>query len=765
MQEGGLVGLVARFLPGLKMNGLEAKGPCPFCDGGKETLRVGESAWRTVCCCEQERFGDNASGFLQSFLNCTAEEAEHKLSNGNLPDSQPIEQAKLIRPPFFGIRQVLDRPDDKVWIHTLAAAVFIARELIPERIHLGLIQGRSWDDLGLPPARFCVLLPTNSDTARQVMDRLALRLADAGHTVRLIDPSDQEPHWTLLDAHAAGKTHDEIMTWAKSRTRPGPKNDAAQQIVPAALTITEHDSAAAASPNAAPEPELPAPRPQFGPQYPAPEAASKLIAEVAIEASRPLPASPRPILAVVEKTGALRKPDQEPDPDQLPAFSEVALADSFVLAHGEDWRYTDEERIWRKWDGLLWREDKDKTITWEATQEVRRVIHANLADSTPAQRMKAAQLRTTNAVIGLALCYREVAVKKDAWNCHPMLLGTPAGLIDLETGKLMEPRKSAMITKSTLIAPAEGAHPYWDRVVQRASGGDAGMLSYLQKLVGYAITGDTRQEAMFYLHGPGNSGKSKFILPIQEILGDYAKSFEIDLFLAGSKENMSEKFAQLADVRLAIGSEPQEGARWHEGRLKLATGRNRISCRDVYARRMEYLPQFKLWVEGNSKPALNSVGEEIRRRFHLIDYKGGTIPEDERILDLPDRLRAEYPQILHWALRGTRDWLEHGLGMPEQVEHDVSDYLSDEDSFGAWMDECLDRSDSHARTKTSAAYQSFKRWMGEASEYIPSKKAFTVRLRNRGFSLVKSGDRYFVGFKLIGAGYEPAPADWMPPDS
>lgn len=717
---------IARYLD-LTRDGNQYRSKCAFHTDDAQSLVIKEDSWRCLGCSEQEVNGVDAIGFFASWLGITRDLAAAKLGNGaTLPPSKPIPQAKLKRPAFFGVKQAHDRPEARIWVHDLAEAVWIARELIPDRVHVGLIEGRSWDDLGLPPARQCVLIPCNTASARATMDKLAERLHSAGHTVRVVNPTDREEFWSLVDAHSEGMTAEQVVTWVGKRASLY-LNDAAQPQSPGREGIPP--KAEAASPPVPP------------------------LAEAAKTQPRPAQAAGKLVLAVVDPSGALRKPDPEPDPDQLPAFSEFALADTFIAKHGEDWRYTDEEKVWRKWDGLLWREDKDKTITWEVTQCNRAVIHAHLADSTPANRMKAAQLRTTNAVIGLALSYREVAVTKDTWNAHPMLLGTPAGLIDLETGKLQEPRKSAMITKATLIAPASGEHPYWDMVLARASGGDTGMLHYLQKLIGYSLTGDTRQEAMFYLHGPGNSGKSKFILPIQEIMGDYAKSFEIDLFLAGAKENMSEKFAQLADVRLAIGSEPQEGGRWHEGRLKLATGRNRISCRDVYAKRMEYLPQFKIWVEGNSRPALNSVGEEIRRRFHLIEYKGGVIPEDERILDLPDKLRAEYPQILQWAIEGTQAWLAEGLGLPEQVSHDVDEYLSDEDTLGAWFAECVIR-DPDARTYTNDAYLSYKPWADARGEYVPPQKVLTQRIRNRGYAIGKSGTKFFRGFRLKDSGFE-----------
>jgi phage/plasmid-associated DNA primase len=136
----------------------------------------------------------------------------------------------------------------------------------------------------------------------------------------------------------------------------------------------------------------------------------------------------------------------------------------------------------------------------------------------------------------------------------------------------------------------------------------------------------------------------------------------------------------------------------------------------------------------------------MRRRIDLVDW-GGTIPESERLLDLPDKLRAEYPAILAWMIEGCIKWQKQGLGKPPEVAASVADYIQGEDTLGAWMEECVELKQDE-RVKSGDAYHSFRRWADAQGEFIPSQKRFTQRLRDRGIESIKSGSRYFQGIRL-----------------
>lgn len=294
---------IAHYLE-LTREGNEAKSPCCFCEDTGKSLSVSEVGWRCNRCGTQEEHGSDAVGFYASWLGITREEAAAKLGNGaTLPPSKPIPQAKLKRPAFFGVKQAHDRPEARIWIHDRSEAVWIARELIPDRIHLGLVAGRSWDDLGLPPERQCVLVPCNTATARATMDKLAARLHSAGHTVRVVNPTDRDECWSLVDAHSEGMTAEQVITWVGKRASLY-TNGAAQQVAEA-MGLGGTLSAVAAPPfndAAQPSPGIP------------PEAAaaspSQGVGNRQKREPSPLPESPAPIPAA--KGNGASKPAQPP---------------------------------------------------------------------------------------------------------------------------------------------------------------------------------------------------------------------------------------------------------------------------------------------------------------------------------------------------------------------------------------------------------------------------------------------------------------------
>lgn len=701
--ESPLVALVSRFLT-LRKNGNECIGPCCFCGSAVgDSLKVGETAWRTTCCCAQEENGSDSVGWLMSWSGCTREEAAAKLGNGSLPEPLPIQIPALRALPFWGNPWLDKLPGARVWIHERPEGVHGGREFYPERVHLGIVTEPVWGNLSQVKGRECILLPLNLEASFERMDALAARLYATGHTkVKYIDVHDQEDMWSWpgqLDKEQA-------RAFAVAHAKPYPNT-------------------ALLAPNA-------------------PERAQSVSAP---STHQPLetPQIVQPVLRVVEGN-TLRAPKLEnaSDPDQLPAFSEFALARAFADGPGVDWRYTAAWGLWAKWDGMRWVQDERKGITWEAKNCCSAVMQEHLVDSTPAQRLKVGTLRTVNAVIGLAGADPRIATAAAAWDASPYLLGTPAGVVDLLTGTISPATKEQLISKSTCVTPQAGPHPWWDRVIARPQGG--AMVEFLQLWCGYALTGDTREERFLFIHGPGGGGKSKFLNVISEIFGDYRRTAPMDAFTVRAHHEHSEEIARLAGARLVVATETDEGSRWNEARIKQLTGRDFITARHMRMSSFEFAPQFKLVFIGNHKPALRSVGEEMRRRIDLIDW-GGTIPESERILDLPDKLRAEYPAILAWMIEGCLKWQKQGLGKPPAVAASVADYIQGEDTLGAWMEECVELREGE-RVRSGDAYHSFRRWADAQGEFIPSQKRFTQRLRDRGIESIKSGSRYFRGIRL-----------------
>ena len=187
--------------------------------------------------------------------------------------------------------------------------------------------------------------------------------------------------------------------------------------------------------------------------------------------------------------------------------------------------------------------------------------------------------------------------------------------------------------------------------------------------------------------------------------------------------------------------------RWAESLLKALTAGDPIAARFMRGDFFTFEPVFKLLIAGNHKPRLHAVDEAIRRRLHLIPFSV-TIPKPERDPDLPEKLEAEWPGILAWAIDGAAEWHTNGLTPPAVVANATLEYLAGEDLIAVWIDDrCYQ--ERTARTLASALYKSFKEWAEAAGERSGTQRAFSMALENHGYQKEKTMDgRYFYGLRI-----------------
>jgi putative DNA primase/helicase len=203
-------------------------------------------------------------------------------------------------------------------------------------------------------------------------------------------------------------------------------------------------------------------------------------------------------------------------------------------------------------------------------------------------------------------------------------------------------------------------------------------------------------------------------------------------------------------ARLVTAVETEEGRRWAESKIKSLTGGDRISVRFMRQDFFEFTPVFKLVIAGNHKPGLRSVDEAIRRRFHLVPFIV-TIPEEKRDKGVADKLRAEWPGILQWAINGCIKWQREGLKPPQAVKNATAAYLESEDAIAAWLDEKCELDASNWQS-SKVLFASWENWAELAGEFVGSRKQFAEKLETRGIEprrLGKGRERGFLGINLI----------------
>ena len=258
------------------------------------------------------------------------------------------------------------------------------------------------------------------------------------------------------------------------------------------------------------------------------------------------------------------------------------------------------------------------------------------------------------------------------------------------------------MTKVTGIAPNGSCPtPVWAQFLDRTTGGDQELAKFLQRMSGYALTGLTDEHALFFIYGTGANGKSTFLNALTGCAGDYHKTSPIETFTASATERHPTDLAALRGARLVTAVETEEGRRWAESKIKSLTGGDRIAARFMRQDFFEFTPTFKLVIAGNHKPGLRSVDEAIRRRFHLVPFTV-TVPPEERDETLAERLRAEWPGILAWAIEGCLDWRRQRLSPPAAVQAATAAYLDAEDALAAWIEDEGQRESEHLGKLDSA---------------------------------------------------------------
>ncbi len=426
--------------------------------------------------------------------------------------------------------------------------------------------------------------------------------------------------------------------------------------------------------------------------------------------------------------------------------SEDGLAERFVQRHGEGIVFDHDTARWFVWNGARWRQD-DTDATLDSVRLLCREVAGWVTE--PGQQRRLQSQRTIKSVEQIARSDQRVACTSSRFDADPLLLGTPGGTVDLRTGGMRGADPGDWITKQTAVAPGTEPPDRWLQFLDEATGRDDELVEFLQRMVGYCLTGDTREHALFFVYGDGGNGKSVFLDTINGMLGDYVRTAPLDAFTARKHEQHSTELARLQGARLVSAVETEEGRAWAESRIKQLTGGDKIAARFMRQDFFEFTPCFKLVIVGNHQPVLHNVDAAARRRFRIIPFTRKPPVVDKQ---LKERLTAEWPGILRWAIDGCQRWLRDGLGEPAAVTEATAAYFNDQDTIGAWLDErCI-----VGALETESTGKLFENWTAfaqSAGERPGTKKSFAQNLIKRGFPPERT--RAMRGFRGLSVRFDP----------
>jgi P4 family phage/plasmid primase-like protien len=311
------------------------------------------------------------------------------------------------------------------------------------------------------------------------------------------------------------------------------------------------------------------------------------------------------------------------------ALTDLGNAERLIAWHGFDLRYVSAWDRWLVWDGRRWRTDDTGEVQRRAKRTVR-AMYAMAAESASDQErrgiaawaMRSEAEARIRAMVSLARTESGVQVLPSDLDINPWLFNVENGTVDLRTGELRPHRRRDLITKLTPVRFGRDTEcPTWLSFLDQILGGDRDLVTFLQRVVGYSLTGSTAEQILLLLYGTGANGKSTFLNVLKEVLGEYAAQIDFASLLVQRQDSVRNDLARLAGARMVTGIEAEEGRRFSEVVVKQLTGGDPITARFLFREHFEFTPQFTLWLAANHKPTVRGTDYAIWRRMRLIPLK------------------------------------------------------------------------------------------------------------------------------------------------
>ena len=433
---------------------------------------------------------------------------------------------------------------------------------------------------------------------------------------------------------------------------------------------------------------------------------------------------------------------------QLYHFTDLGNSKRLVRHHGLSIRYCHPWKKWLTWDGARWKTDDTGEIDRRAEasvltiyNEAEKVQGADYRKLVGRHAVRSEGEARIRAMVTLARSAPGIPVIPAQLDTDPWLLNVLNGTVDLRTGLLLPHRRENLITKlAPVIFDPDAVSPIWLWFLTQIMAENQPLIDFLQRGLGYGLTGDVSEQILFILFGTGANGKTTLIETILSILGDYAMKARPDLLMVKTGNNHPTEIADLFGKRFVASTETEQGHRLSEVLVKEATGGDRLRARRMREDFWEFIPTHKIYMATNHKPIIQGTDYAIWRRPKLIPFSV-TIPKGERDKELLTKLKDEAPGILAWLVKGCVARRTCGLNVPPEVEAATLGYRQEMDVIGNFLGEmCF--SHEAARVRASELYRAYIRFCEDAGEASVAQRGFGIRLKERGFknSRISSGE-------------------------
>lgn len=440
------------------------------------------------------------------------------------------------------------------------------------------------------------------------------------------------------------------------------------------------------------------------------------------------------------------------------SFDDTGNAQRLRDAYGDYIRYSYIRKNWYYYDGKIWQIDQEGMIKMLVDKTVEKMKNEALfipedTDEEEIQKAFTKHIKATRSSKGKTNMLKETehltSVKPSQFDSDIDLFNVQNGYLDLKTSTLMEHDKSKYFTKISNVEFTDKIGcSLWLEFLDQIFDGDKALIDYMQRAVGYSLSGSTQEQMMFILYGNGRNGKSVFLDIITEMFGSYATNIQPQTIMVKQQSSgANSDIARLAGARLVTTTEPNEGVRLDEGLVKQLTGGDKVTARFLYENEFDFIPQFKLWMATNHKPIIRGTDDGIWRRLAIIPFTV-QIPENKIDYNLTNKLKREITAILNWAVEGYSKWQKDGLKEPEIIKQQRQEYRVEMDSIECFIEECCIK-DPQYRVQAKSLFTEYKNWASDNGQYMMSSTKFGREMGKKFNKLKTDGAIHYTGIRLL----------------
>ncbi|MEA1910993.1 MAG: phage/plasmid primase, P4 family, partial [Spirochaetota bacterium] len=410
---------------------------------------------------------------------------------------------------------------------------------------------------------------------------------------------------------------------------------------------------------------------------------------------------------------------------------------------------------WVIWDGSRWKRDDENLIYQMGINTIKGMYKKSIANKTKDEAIammehagRSESVRKIEAMVRVTSWNKDINILPEILDRHSFIFNCRNGMIDLNSGRLLPHEKERMITKiSPVIYDPEAECPVWKKFLKEIFDKNKELINFIQRALGWALTGDNGSQAMFILYGNGANGKSTFINTVMKLMGDYATSTPTETFMQKKGDQASNDIARLKGTRFVSAMEAEYGGKLAEAVVKRLTGDDVISARFLYGEFFDFLPTFKIFMATNHKPKIGGTDNAIWRRIRMIPFEV-SFPENKQDRMLSKKLENELPGILAWIVEGTLKWQKEGLGSAPAILEATSVYRQEMSAIETFLEEMCVKNPT-TMVKSSFLYNGYKKWCDKNNERVLSSRGFSIRLGESGMDKVRlSQGMHWLGIEL-----------------